>query len=213
MTSPRRFPLQWPEHRPRTPAHRRQTGKFTADKRPITTTVAVGRLDAELQRLGGMGPTLSSDVETNLNGTPKSGRRPADPGICLYFTLRGKPFALACDTFNQVEQNIAALAAHLDATRAIARYGVASAEETLQSFSALPPPATGPTTVMAKPWREILGLQPTFPGGVDQVDALSIVEGRFRDRAGKAHPDNGGSDAAMAELNAARSAARKELNR
>lgn len=210
MSAPQRFPLQWPAHRPRKLSHQRASGKFTADKKPITMAVAVGRLDAELVRLGGVNPTLSTDVETNLNGTPRSGRSPADPGVCLYFSLKGKPIALACDTYSKVEQNVAALAAHIDATRAIARQGVATAAEMLEAFAALPPPA-GSASPLLRPWREVFGLQPTFPAGVDHVDALTILNSRFRDRAGKAHPDQGGSDAAMAELTAARDAAKKEL--
>lgn len=210
MSAPTRFPLQWPAHRQRTPMHQRRSGKFTADKKPITMAIAFDRLDAELVRLGGVNPTLSSAVETNLNGTPRSGRSPSDPGVCLYFTLKNKPIALACDTYSKVEQNVAALAAHIDATRAIARQGVASAAEMLVAFAALPAPA-GSTSPISKPWREVFGLQPTFPAGVDLVDALSILESRFRDRAAKAHPDHGGSDAAMAELTAARVAAKQEL--
>lgn len=211
MTSPQRYPLAWPAHRPRKPAYARKVGKFSADGRPVTMAVAVDRLDGELSRLGALYPVLSTNVELRLDGRPRSGQgNPTDPGACVYFSLKGKPFALACDTYSDVAQNVAALAAHLDNTRAIERHGVASAAETLEAFSALPPPS-GASTPATRGWREVLGFHAGFPAGYDPTDALSLIGVRYRERAPKAHPDNGGSEAAMAELNAARDAARKEV--
>lgn len=211
MTSPQRFPLAWPAHRPRKAAGARKSGKFSADGRPVTMAVAVDRLDQELNRLGALYPVLSTNVELRLDGRPRSGQgNPSDPGACVYFSLQGKPFALACDTYTDVAQNVAALAAHLDHTRGIERHGVASAAESLEAFSALPPPS-GATSQATRGWRDVLGFAPTFPAGYATEDALTLIGVRYRERAGKAHPDNGGSDAAMAELNAARDAARQEV--
>lgn len=211
MTNPQRFPLAWPAHRPRKPSHQRRQGKFSSGGKPLSMAYAVGRLDAELQRLGAMYPVLSTNVELRLDGQPRSNQaNPVDPGACVYFTLKGKPFALACDTYTKVEQNVAALAAHLDNTRGIERHGVATAAESLEAFSALPPPA-GSTTLATRGWRDVLGFAASFPHGYDPADAMTLIGVRYRERAGKAHPDNGGSDAAMAELNAARDAARKEV--
>lgn len=209
--NPQRFPLAWPAHRPRTRAWDRKPGRFSADGRDITMTVAVDRLDTELNRLGALYPILSTNVELRLDGRPRSAQRaPDDPGVCVYFSLKGKPFALACDRYRTVEQNVAALAAHLDATRAIERHGVATAAETLEAFTALPPPASA-GVIVAHGWRETLGLSATFPGGLGREDALALLGVRYRERAAKAHPDNGGSDEAMAALNAARDAARREI--
>lgn len=214
MTSPQRYPLAWPAHRPRTLGWKRAYGKFSSDGKSITMARAFSRLEEEIRRIGGVYALLSTNIELRLDGQPRSGRSaPEDPGVCLYFTLKGKPFALACDTYRSVEQNVAALAAHLDATRAIARHGVASAEESLSAFSALPPPSgSASASTTAAGWREILGFGPAFPAGYDQADAMTLIGVRYRERAGKAHPDNGGSDAAMSALNAARDAARKEVS-
>lgn len=210
MSAPGHFPLAWPPERPRTPAWKRQYGRFKADGRPVTMAVAVDRLDAELGRLGAAYPMLSSNVKLRLDGRPRSGEpRPTDPGACVYFLLKGKPFALACDSYESVEQNVAALAAHLEATRAIERHGVATAAETLEAFSALPPPSAG-----ARPprtWREILGFDAAFPAGFSADEAETLISGRFRERAKAAHPDHGGSTAAMTELTAARDAALQEV--
>lgn len=166
--------------------------------------VARKRVQVELDRLGALYPMLSTNIELRLDGQPRSGRpAPQDPGACVFFSLKGKPFALACDTFDTVEGNVGALAAHIEALRAIERHGVASAAESLEAFVALPPPA-GSVRSTDKPWREVLGLKPDFPSGYDRDDAEIIVKARWRERATEAHPDTGGSVQKMAALNAAR---------
>lgn len=161
------------------------------------------RLEAEVSRLGGRYPLLSSNIETRLDGRPRSGQsEPGDPGVCLYLSLKGEPLAMACDSFTSVAQNIGALAAHIQAVRAIERYGVATAAETLQAFRALPPPIyAGPPK---RPWHEVFGLDPT-------VADRESVEALYKAKARKAHPDAGGSAEAMAELNTAREDAIRAL--
>lgn len=211
MTSPQRFPLAWPAHRPRTSSWDRKPGRFSADGKDVTLAVAVDRLEGELGRLGALYAVLSTNVELRLDGRPRSGQRaPSDPGACVYFSLKGKPFALACDRYRSVEQNIAALAAHIEAMRAMTRHGVSTAVEALQAFTALPPPSSNAAPPVTG-WRETLGLSASFPGGLCAEDALALLGVRYRERAAKAHPDNGGSDEAMAALNAARDAARREI--
>lgn len=211
--APQRYPLAWPAHRPRTPNYRRRSGKFKKNDRRINMVDAFRRVDEELQRMGARYQILSTNIELRLDGIPRGGgRAPDDPGVCLYFHLKDKPFALACDSYIDVAQNIAALAAHLDATRAIERHGVATAAETLEAFTALPPPAGSQPTPRVRSWREVLGLTPHFPEGLTPKEAAGVVQGRFRDRATRAHPDTGGSTEAMAELNAARTAALLEVN-
>lgn len=190
-----RFPLAWPAGKPRTGSLYRKRGAFKADGRNITVDRAFQRIDYELDRIGGKNPLVSSNVELRVDGRPRMDRSPpSDPGVCLYFDLGGKPHALACDAYETVAQNLAAIAAHLEATRAISRHGVATAAEMFTAFVALPQPKT---------WREIFGLS----ARARMVD----VEDAWRRLAASNHPDRGGSHALMAELNAARDAARKEL--
>jgi hypothetical protein len=124
------------------------------------------------------------------DGQPHLGRaEPADPGVCVYFQLAGKPYAMACDSFDRLAQNVAAIAQHIEATRRIERYGVASAAETLTIFEALPAP---------KRPHEILGVSPN----ASEIE----VQRAWRERIARAHPDQGGSETAAAEINAARDA-------
>ncbi|NBW06950.1 MAG: J domain-containing protein [Caulobacteraceae bacterium] len=202
--APSNYPLVWPAHRPRTKASARVKGGFVADKRSVTLAAASDKLEDQIERLGGRLPVLSSNIELRMDGRPRADRAPpADPGVCVYFELKGRPMAMACDAYTTVQQNIAAIANHIDAVRRQARYGVASAEESLQAFAALPSPsviALGGRTA----WQIL---------GIERTNSRRAVNAAWRDRAEIAHPDKpGGSDAAMAELNAARDAALKEID-
>lgn len=207
VSAPSAYPLAWPTHRARRPWSARVRGDFSekveTKTRLVTLDTACDRLEAEVRRLGGIYPLISTNVELRMDGRPRRDRAmPADPAVCVYFQLAGKPYALACDTYTEVAQNIAAVANHIDTLRRQERYGVATAAESLQAFMALPAPS--PTSLgLLRHWWEVLGV-PIRP-------ALSEVETAYRKLAAERHPDAGGSDAAMAELNAARDAARKAL--
>lgn len=197
------FPLQWPSGRPRTAPAKRRRGKFSTstdsgrgwrDSKPLTVADARGRLQRELARIGARLPVISSNVELRLDGAPRSGRpEPEDPGVAVYFQLAGRPHCMPCDTYGRVADNIAAVAAHIKATRAIERHGVATVSEMFAGFMALPPPSA------VRPWHAVLGVAPT--AGRDEIEAA------YRRLARERHPDAGGSDAMMSELNVARAAA------
>ncbi len=182
-----RYPLAWPEGWPRAKSRKSAAFKVDFDK-------AVRELGYEIERLGGRYPVLSTNLETRLDGTLKRGQyEPRDPGVAVYFELKGTQKVFACDTFHAVKDNIRAIGKTIEALRAIERFGASSLlERTLTAFEALPAPKTC--------W-EILGLQPGANAG--------MIQAAYVAKAKQAHPDAGGSNAAMAELNAARDRALK----
>lgn len=199
------YPLSWPAGRPRRAADERRWPVFRTSReggsKPITVAVSLERLNRELGRLGAQYPVVSTNLETRRDGLPRSGQpEPADPGVAVYFQLGGKPHCLPCDTYSTVAANIAAVAAHIEATRAIERYGVASVAEMFAGFMALPSPDE------KRPWRDVLELR-RFGSSA----TMEMAEENFRRLARERHPDAGGSDAMMAELNRARDDARREL--
>ena len=190
--TPTTYPLSWPAFRARTPPKKRKRGGFTRNKKPIRLLHACDRLEEEVERLGGVSLIISSNVEPTLSGRPNASKAaPEDPGVAIYFMLDDDPITLAGDTYASVAQNLAGLAAHIDCTRRIGRYGVQSAKETLQAFSALPPPESA-----RRNWWDILGV----PRTASQMD----IERAFRKKAKTAHPDGGGSTQAFQELSDAR---------
>lgn len=201
------YPLQWPQGRPRKPAGSRKRASFgkkinNGQHQYLTVADALERLQDELDRIGARYPVISTNLEPRLDGRPRSGQaEPKDgPGVALYFDLAGKPHCMPCDTYDRVADNIAAIAKHIEATRAIERYGVATMSEMFAGFTALPAPGAKRT------WRQVFGFGPSEP------ISAAYLNDRFRAKSKGAHPDaQGGSVEAMAELNQARAEALKEI--
>lgn len=198
--SVKRFPLEWPIGWKRTKSHSRRLGKFKSGGKWISVVDATARLERELDKLGAKNATLSTNVTLRLDGRPRSDERPADPGAAIYFSFRGKATVLACDSYTEVADNIAALAAHLEALRAIERYGVGTIEQALAGYKALPADT-------AADWRAVFG----FPA--DSTPTLDQVDQKFKAAAKERHPDVGGTEIEMSHLNRARDYAVMELER
>lgn len=192
-----RFPLAWPMHWKRTPARDRKRATFRSRGGALTIAMAIDRLAGELERLGASGEILSSNVPVSIKGLPFSvATEPQDSGVAVYFDLKNKPLCFACDKWDRVADNIAAMAQHIDALRRIDRYGVGKVEQAFAGYLALPPAADD--------WRLILG--------VGEYATLDQVDAAFLEKARTLHPDAGGTHDEMARLTAARDFARKVLS-
>jgi hypothetical protein len=217
--TPTRYPLQWPVGWKRTLPGQRQRGNFAKRREPrhggswrpledVSVAEACQRLLAELDRMGVRehDVVVSTNMVLRLDGLPRSGQaEPDDPGACVYWRDGGQDRCMAIDRYSRVAQNIAALAATIEAMRAIERHGGAAIlNRAFTGFTALPAPIVAG---MKRPWREVLDLA----HGFERVTP-EIVRMRYRTLAAERHPDReGGSDAAMAELNAARDQALQEV--
>jgi hypothetical protein len=199
------YPLAWPDGWPRMPPlkivdgkHRfRRNGHHTGN--PYWTFGAArDALLEELRRLGARHVVISSNFKTDRReGIPVEGsRRPQDQGIAVYFMLDGEPRTMARDAYMRAEENFRDLTLAIQAMRQLELHGgPAMMKRAFQGFAALPPPRSH--------W-DILGLE----RGAGEAE----IRRAYRAKAAAAHPDvAGGSTASMAEINAARDAALKEL--
>jgi hypothetical protein len=205
VTAPTRYPLQWPMGWKRTPDSRRAFGKFGTVKHngnwrsreDLSIAQAARRLHEELERMGVARSTiiLSTDLRLNLDGSVRSSQaQPRDPGAAVYWKDNGQARCMAIDLYTKVEQNIAALAATIDALRAIERHGGAAIlDRAFTGFTALPAPIVAG---MSKPWWEVLG--------VPSDATKEAIQQAYRKLASEAHPDKGGTAERMAEINRAR---------
>lgn len=199
-----RYPLAWPLGWARTKF--RRAASFTEVVRnvevkrtkPISMAVAVDRLEHQLALLGASGATLSTNVRLNLRGIPYGDEQPGDPGAAIYFAFKGKATVLACDRWTRVADNVAALAAHIDAIRRVDRYGVGTIEQALDGYKALPADS-------AADWRAVFGFTREEFVTADELTT------RYRQRAREVHPDHGGDDVTMAHLTRARDYALQEI--
>jgi len=212
-----RHPLAWPLGWARTPARDRKRAEFrkmvnavdrqtgqvvrtergrAMSERALTLHDALARLERELRLLEAADEILSTNIRVGLNGVPRSGQaEPEDPGAAVYFQLAGKATCLACDRWDRVADNVAAIAQHIDALRRIDRYGVGTRDQAFAGYAQL-----GPAPVE---WWLLLEVKPSAT--LDQVDDA------FRRLSRIHHPDVGGDTGYFAKLSEAREAARRAL--
>lgn len=171
------YPLAWPHGWPRTQYPQRS--KF-GDR---SVHAAVEELKHQLSLLKATDMVISSNV--TLGATPK------DKGVCVYFKLKGKPYALPCDKWDCPEDNLWALAKHIENMRAQDRWGVGNLERAFAGYMALPAPAGE----NAAQWWDVLRV----PRNCD----FDTAQAAYRSEARIRHPDNGGSNEKMATLNQA----------
>jgi len=212
------YPLKWPDHWPRTTMRKR--AKFSTGSRQYSQTTpgysyvakkelsisdGTKRVLAQLRTFGVREGqwVISTNLELRNDGLPRSGQRmPADPGVAVYWTRGGKQNVMAIDLYDRVADNLAAIAATLDAMRAIERHGGAAIlDRAFTGFMALPAPPKEPA---ARHWRDVLGVPNT-------VQTEQTLKDAYRRAASAAHPDKGGTSEAMAAVNAAYAQAKQEL--
>lgn len=189
------FPLAWPIGRPRGTS--RSRASFNHYGQPLTVANGLGRLQRELGLLNAQRLVVSTNIPVGRDGLPLSQRsNVADPGVAVYFQIKQVPHCISCDRWDRVADNIAAIAAHVEATRGQMRWGAADLAQAFAGFRALP------AIVTPRPWWDVLGVVAHAP--TDEIKA------RFKALAAQHHPDHGGDPALMAEVNAAWRAARDE---
>lgn len=190
MADPTAYPLAWPAGWPRTQV--RTKGPYRT-----ALSTALNNLRKELAALCGTRAAGTLVLSSNYTlGTDA----PRDPGVVAYFTWDEQQMAIPCDRWWTIEQNVQAIALTLEAMRAMERHGAKHMIKAMfRGFTALPAP---------EDWRKVLFIAPF------EKPTIEDAERAYRAMARGAHPDRpGGSHDAMARLNRAIEAARKELGR
>ncbi len=190
------YPLKWPEGWPR---HKGAHSSDRIFRGPTFHWDRVFRgLLEEVRRIGGTDPIVSTNQPVRADGMPYAQQRNiTDAGVALYFTRNKKPLVMAQDRFFTVIGNMRSLTLAIDGLRQMERHGGAvMLERAFDGFVAIAPPS------WKKPWREVFGVKPDWSGDIKAL---------YREKARNRHPDAGGSDTLMAELNTAYAEARTEL--
>jgi len=187
------YPLHWPQGFPRCKA--REYGRFKT-----SYDSALANVQRSLRMFAAdSGKKIEHAImSSNMNLLDK---HPADPGVAVWFMWDGMQVCIPVDRYNSAAANLQAIHHIIEARRVELRHGTLSlVRATFQGFKALPAPP-------GSHWRDVLSLPAQhFP----RVDA-PMIETAFRNSAKRIHPDRGGSDEAMARLNAAREAALSEV--
>ena len=184
-------PIQWPLAQPKTPPQSRLRSRFELG----SPQRVIGELSTELRLLGTDTARLTCSTQFT-NEWSQSGRA-TEAGVALYFGREGHTLVFACDHYSTITANVVAITKHIAALRAIDRYGVGSLDQVFAGYRALP------ERTDARDCYAVLGVTATA--------TEAEIQAAFRRQAKRAHPDAGGSDAAMAELNNAYEQAQAQL--
>lgn len=180
------YPLAWPEGLPRT-EHK------AASQFRTSLNGALENVRKSLAAFGGDTGRKVTDVVITSNVAGISLDPPKDTGVAVWFEWDGERRCIAVDRYAKVQCNLQAIHHILEARRTEMRHGgLHIVRQTFKGFAALPAP---------EQWWEVLG--------VSQHAVADTINQRYRELARAAHPDSGGSTAAMARLNAARDAGLK----
>lgn len=196
------YPLQWPAGWRRSAM--RESGKFNKKERvqagessyqktkQLAIRDAALRVLEELIRMGvdRHDIVISTNLKLTLDGLPRGDQRePADTGAAVYWRLGKETRCMAIDRYTRVADNLAAIAATLDAMRAIERHGGATImDRVFQGFAALPAPES---------WWQVLGLK-----GPNATE--TEIKTAHRRLISEHHPDTGGDTDQAARINRAR---------
>jgi hypothetical protein len=194
MTIPA-HPLQWPVGWKRTPSGERTTARFGKagrgqagggwkPSRALTIAEAVERVRAELTRMqvSDNDLVINSDLKLRLDGLPMSNQRePEDPGAAVYWrdaSRDGWPMrCMAIDRYDRVADNLAAIAATLDAMRAIERHGGADIQNrAFTGFVAIENKSAHGSDVL----------------GTHALSTRAEIDAAYRRLRSQHHPDKGG---------------------
>ncbi len=182
------YPLTWPDGWKRVPYRTRSRFEVSGFGK------ARDFLLAEIKRMGGTGVILSTNIALRNDGLPYANtREPNDPGVAVYFQHKKREMCFACDAFKTVRENAYSIGKTIEALRGIERWGASDMmERAFRGFAAL-------TATSHEDWPTVLECH---------VNAdVETINAHYRARARTAHPDAGGSHAAMSRLNQARDAA------
>jgi DnaJ domain len=189
------YPLKWPPGWARLSESQRKPAAFNvggnSQQRKLEINDAVKRLYAELHAFGVKDESIviSTMLRPRLGGEPVQGKD-TDPGVAVYWERKGSRQCMAIDRYTRVADNLAAVAATLNAMRAIDRHGGATIlDRAFTGFTAL----TGPS----EPWTLL---------GVDRLAGATEIKDAYRRKASVHHPDKGGDPETFKRLTEARDA-------
>lgn len=211
------YPLFWPQGWKRTLSYSRTRAKFGKrtfvdrgvndqgqrmgwhTKGALSINQGTERVLNVLDQMGfNKSVIISSNLALRNDGLPRSGQRePDDPGVAVFWGNGVQARCIAVDQYDRVADNLAAIAATLEAMRAIERHGGAAIlERAFTGFVALPAPES---------WWQVLGLSGP---NVSREE----IEQMHRRLIMQHHPDRGGDADQAARINRARDQGLEQLS-
>lgn len=192
------YPCQWPVGWERTPKEQRKRSRYR-----VGFATSRDGIVSRLTLMGARDIVISSNVQLRRDGLPlASEKEPTDPGVAVYWVVSNEPFAVACDQWEKVRENMRAVCVALNAMSQLESSGASQiTRRACLGFKALP-------AVIDFDWRAYLGRP-----GWEPASMADIAEA-YRQRVRFCHPDlNGGIQEPMIALNRANDMAVAEFKK
>lgn len=185
--------IDWPHWLDRTPpTDRVRTSKFKVTEHEAIRDIeqeVVKRLGVDDWRLSTAAPHRKKD------GRPYSNANPEDPGVVVRWSKDGEQFAVACDHYTNLRDNLRAIGLYIREKRKMENRPVATGAS---EFSNLRLPAgDGDVVDPPTPPHEVLGV------AADENREF-VIKGAFKELLTDVHPDHGGSSEELQEAKRAR---------
>jgi len=183
--------VDWPpEFTGRTPARERSRNRSY----DVTLSKAFSDLEVELVRLDVDDYDYSFDAQQRQrDGRPYSRARPDDPAFVLRWTKQGDQYAVGCDAYSKLRDNVRTVGLYVREKRKMEARPVATGQT---EFSNLQLPS-GEDTITAEPPAHVVL-------GIDPDSGRARIQQAFRESMMEAHPDHGGSSEAVERVKRAR---------
>lgn len=157
----------------------------------VSLSKAFDDLEAELDRLGVDEYRYEFDADQRkTDNRPYARASPDDPSFVLRWTMDGEQYAVACDRYSRLRDNVRTVGHYIREKRKMESRPVATGESEFAN-ARLPPGDDERDKIVARPPdedpHEVLGVAPDAPEGVIKAAARELKK--------ENHPDNGGSTA------------------
>ena len=183
--------IDWPPGFERTPPEERtRNNRFEA-----TLRQSIDDLVDELERVGVDDWRLETGAEHQKRNPryPYANANPDDPGAVVRWTMDGEQYAVACDAYSRLRDNVRTLFMYVREKRKMEQRPVETGES--EFANARLPPADEEAVVASageRPPHVILGVHP------EATD--SEVKAAARELKKQHHPDNGGDSERFKEV-------------
>lgn len=196
--------IDWPPFAERTPPRQREyTSKYS-----VTKHEAISRLETELlDRVGADDWRLSTAApHRKSDGLPYADANPDDPGTVARWTKDGEQYAVACDRYTDLRDNVRTIGLYVEEKRKMSDRPVKTGHDEFAT-ARLPPGDASEATADVIAVEPEPDQEPHEVLGIARDAPEPVVMGAFRELVKEAHGDQGGNEAYdVAELKQARDA-------
>lgn len=192
--------VDWPVTFDRTPSgQREQTRKFD-----VTLARSFSDLEDELERLGVDDYDYEFDAkQRQRDKRPYANARPKDPSFVLRWSMSGEQFAIACDRYTRLRDNVRTVGHYLHEKRKMEGRPVETGESEFANARLPSGEEEEEAIVPDPPAHTILGIEANA--------SANQIKNAFRRLTVVCHPDQGGSQEEMTAIKKAKETMLEDL--